>query len=126
MQDESYMALLDMVALDLPKPEHIKTPLLVLGVGHDNMLTPREIAAMARTYHTQAEIIPDVAHDCMLDPRWQSVAERILAWLKERPAANVFAQAAELEEVTPWPPSMMRPTRGGPAVAATSGRSCRL
>ena len=88
MQDESYMAFLDMVALDLPKPEKIKSPLLVLGVGHDNMLTPGEIAATARAYNTQAEIIPDVAHDSMLDPRWQSVAERILAWVNERPVAT--------------------------------------
>jgi pimeloyl-ACP methyl ester carboxylesterase len=82
------MALLDMVALDRPQPEKVKTPLLVLGVGHDNMLNPREIEATAWAYHTQAEIIPDVAHNSMLDPRWQSVAERILAWLTERPVAN--------------------------------------
>jgi alpha-beta hydrolase superfamily lysophospholipase len=82
------MAFLDMVAFDLPKPEKIKPPLLVLGVGHDNMLTPGEIAATARAYNTQAEIIPDVAHDSMLDPRWQSVAERILTWVNERPVAT--------------------------------------
>jgi pimeloyl-ACP methyl ester carboxylesterase len=91
MQDESYMAFLDMVALDRPKPEKVKTPLLVLGVAHDKMLSPSEIEATARAYHTQAEIIPNVAHNSMLDPRWQSVAERILAWLNERPGANAPA-----------------------------------
>jgi pimeloyl-ACP methyl ester carboxylesterase len=83
IQDESYMAFLDMVALDLPEPEKVKTPLLVLGVARDNMLTPSEIKATARVYNTQAEIIPDVAHSSMLDPRWQSVADRILAWLAD-------------------------------------------
>jgi len=92
MQDESYRALLDMVALDLPKPEKVRTPVLVLGVGRDNMLSPTEIEATARAYHTQAEIIPDVAHNSMLEPRWQSVAERILAWLNKRPVANGSAQ----------------------------------
>jgi alpha-beta hydrolase superfamily lysophospholipase len=87
MQDESYMALLDMVALALPHPEKVTTPLLVLGAAHDNMLTPIEIAATARAYNTEAEIIPEVAHSSMLDPRWQSVAERILVWLKERRSA---------------------------------------
>ncbi len=86
MEDESYRVLLDMVALDLPKPKEVKTPLLVLGVGRDNMLTPSEIQATARACNTRAEIIPDVAHNSMLDPRWQSVAERILAWLNERPS----------------------------------------
>jgi hypothetical protein len=84
MQDESYMALLDMVALDLPKPVKVKTPVLVLGVARDNMLKPGEIEATARAYHTQSEIIPDVARNSMLEPRWQTVAERILVWLKER------------------------------------------
>jgi pimeloyl-ACP methyl ester carboxylesterase len=88
MQDESYRALLDMVALDRPHPEKVKAPLQVLGVARDNMLSPREIAATARAYRTRAEIIPDVAHNSMLEVRWQTVAGRILAWLNERPAAN--------------------------------------
>lgn len=84
MQDDSFMAFLDMVALDLPKPAKVKTPLLVLGVALDNMLKPDEIEATARAYNTQAEIIAGVAHNSMLEPRWQAVAERILVWTKER------------------------------------------
>jgi pimeloyl-ACP methyl ester carboxylesterase len=84
MQDDSYRAYLDMVALDLPKPGKVKTPLLVLGVAQDNMLKPSEIEATARAYHTQSDIIADVAHNSMLEPRWQAVAERILVWLRGR------------------------------------------
>jgi len=71
-QDDSFMAFLDMIALDLPQPEKVKTPLLVLGAARDNMIDPSEIEATARAYHTQAEIIPDVAHNSMLEQRWQS------------------------------------------------------
>ena len=42
MQEESYRAFLDMVALDLPKPNKVKTPLLILGAARDNMLKPAE------------------------------------------------------------------------------------
>jgi len=84
MQDESYMAFLDMLALDLPKPEKVKAPLLVLGAARDNMLDAREIEATARAYHTQAQIVPDVAHNSMLELQWERVAERIVAWLHER------------------------------------------
>ncbi len=84
MQDESYRALLDMVALDRPKPAKVKTRLLVLGVGRDNMLDRTEIEATARAYRTQYEIIPDVAHNSMLEARWETVAQRILTWLRER------------------------------------------
>jgi alpha-beta hydrolase superfamily lysophospholipase len=100
-QDDSYLAFLDMVALDLPKPEKVKTPLLVLGAARDNMIGPREIEATARAYHTHAEIIPDVPHDSMLDPRWRSVAERILTWLNQLPAANISVQVAELQDAMP-------------------------
>ncbi|KAB2969047.1 MAG: alpha/beta hydrolase [Thermoanaerobaculia bacterium] len=84
MQDESYRALLDMAALDLPRPAKVKAPLLVLGAARDHMLAPGEIEATARAYRTRAEIIPDVAHNSMLEARWQTVAERILAWSIER------------------------------------------
>ncbi len=83
-QDDSFMAFLDMIAFDLPKPERVKTPLLVLGAALDNMIASSEIEATARIYNTHAEIIADVPHNSMLDSHWQSVAERILAWLQER------------------------------------------
>jgi len=84
MQDESFAAYLDMMAFNLPKPGKVKTPLLVLGGARDKMFMPGEVEATARAYGVNHEIIPDLAHAAMLDPRWQSVAERILAWLKER------------------------------------------
>jgi pimeloyl-ACP methyl ester carboxylesterase len=82
-QDDSFMAFVDMVVLDLPKPARVKTPLLILGAARDNMIAPHEIEATARAYNTQAVIIPDVAHNSMLEQRWQSVADRILTWLNE-------------------------------------------
>lgn len=100
-QDDSYMAFLDMVALDLPKPEKVKTPLLVLGAARDNMIGPGEIEATARAYNTHAEIIADVPHNSMLDPHWRSVAERILTWLNQLPAANISVQVADLPDAMP-------------------------
>ena len=83
MQDESYRAFLDMVALDLPRPRKVKTRLLVLGAARDNMLSAGEIRATARAYGAPCDIIADVAHDSMLEQRWQAVADRILGWLSE-------------------------------------------
>jgi pimeloyl-ACP methyl ester carboxylesterase len=94
-QDDSFMAFLDMVALDLPKTARVKTPLLILGAERDNMISPGEIEATARAYHTQAQIIPGVAHNSMLEQRWQSVADRILTWLNEQEVVNPSAQVAE-------------------------------
>jgi hypothetical protein len=60
------------------------------------MLKPGEIEATARAYNTQSEIIPGLAHNSMLEPGWQAVAERILVWLKGRTeVVDISTQAAE-------------------------------
>lgn len=88
MQDESYRAFLDMVALDLPKPRKSVTPMLVLGAAKDNMLTPGEIEATARAFRADLDLIPEVAHNSMLEEKWQAVAGRILLWLSSRGFAD--------------------------------------
>jgi alpha-beta hydrolase superfamily lysophospholipase len=84
LQDESYLGFLDMIVLNLPKPGRVKTPVLVLGAARDIIFSPGEVEATARAYKTQPEIFADMAHDMMLEPGWQAVAERILIWIKER------------------------------------------
>ncbi|MDE3089796.1 MAG: alpha/beta fold hydrolase [Chloroflexota bacterium] len=83
IQDESYLGFLDMLALNLPRPKRVKTPMLVLGAANDTIFHPKEIEATARAYHTQAVIFPDMAHDMMVEAGWQAVAEKIIAWLGE-------------------------------------------
>ena len=83
MQDEAFRAYVDMMLLSLPRPERVKTPLLVLGAANDKAISPCEVEATARTYGTPAEIFPDMAHDMMLEASWQAVADRMLGWLDE-------------------------------------------
>lgn len=84
MQDESYLAFLDMLIFNLPRPKKVAVPVLVLGAANDTIFHPDEVEATARAYHAQAEIFPSMAHDMMLEAGWQSVADRILRWLTER------------------------------------------
>ncbi|MBX9980307.1 MAG: alpha/beta hydrolase [Mycobacterium sp.] len=82
LQDESYRAFLDMLALDLVDTRHVKrVPMLVLGAELDAIVTPRETRSIAAVYGTEAEVFPDLAHDMMLEPRWPAVAGRMLSWL---------------------------------------------
>lgn len=78
---------LDMLLLNLPKPDRVDTPVLVLGAEDDGCFTQREVHATARAYRTKAEIFPKMGHNMMVEPQWALVAERIHAWL-ERPAAQ--------------------------------------
>ncbi len=81
--DESYRAFLDMLLLNLPKPKRVNTPVLVLGGRDDNIFTVDEVEATARAYNTQPHFFP-MAHDMMLEPGWEKVAQKMLAWLEER------------------------------------------
>ncbi|MBM3119550.1 MAG: alpha/beta hydrolase [Chloroflexi bacterium] len=84
LQDESYCAYLEMMGLDLPRPKAINIPILVLGAARDTIFITRQVEATARAYNTKSEILPDMAHDMMLEAGWQTVADRIISWLKEQ------------------------------------------
>ncbi|RLC62921.1 MAG: alpha/beta hydrolase [Chloroflexi bacterium] len=84
MQDESYRAYLDVLALNLPRPKRVTTPMLVLGAADDALISPDEVEATARAYGTRAEVFPDMAHDMMLESGWQAVADRMLNWLEDQ------------------------------------------
>jgi pimeloyl-ACP methyl ester carboxylesterase len=80
LQDESYRAFLDMLALNLPRPRRVRTPMLVLGADRDTFLTRGEVEATARAYRTEAVFFP-MAHNMMLEDGWEDVAEHIVQWL---------------------------------------------
>lgn len=83
MQDEAFSAFLDMIVFDLPNPAKVDCDMLVLGGEKDNIFTPGEIRATAEAYGMEAEIFPGMAHNMMLEPQWQKVADRILSWLRK-------------------------------------------
>lgn len=84
LQAESIRAELDMLALALPRPRRGPTPMLVLGAANDNIFSAAEVEATARAHAAELEIFPAMAHDMMLEPAWQAVADRIIAWLGAR------------------------------------------
>jgi len=81
LQEESAKIPLELTLRNLPKPERITTPMLVLGGESDASVTSKELHANAVAYGTNAETFPDMGHDMMLESGWQAVAERIDGWL---------------------------------------------
>jgi alpha-beta hydrolase superfamily lysophospholipase len=84
IQSESFRMALEMALLRLPRPEKVRTPILVLGAERDRIFTVSEHQKTARAYNTESTIYPDMAHDMMLERGWESVAEKILSWLNAR------------------------------------------
>jgi pimeloyl-ACP methyl ester carboxylesterase len=83
--DDSYFTFVDMLGLDLVRRKRVRpTPMLVLGAEDDAMFSPAEIRRTGLGYGAQTEIVPGIAHDMMLDTRWEAVAERIAQWLDEQ------------------------------------------
>jgi hypothetical protein len=81
MVNESLGVILQATLLDLPRPKRINpTPLLVLGAANDAIFTVGEVEATAQAYGTTAHIIPEMAHDMMLEPGWQAVADHVVMW----------------------------------------------
>jgi len=84
LQDESYLAYLDMLAFRKPRPGRVTTPVLVIGGDADRMFSRSEMMKTARAYGGSPVMIPGAAHYLMLDTRWQQAADAMLAWLGER------------------------------------------
>ncbi len=86
LQDDSYRAYCDMTFLRLPRPARVcRAPMLVLGGGDDALFTPAEVRGTARAYRASGSILPGMGHDLMLEPGWQTVADRIISWLRTVP-----------------------------------------
>ena len=84
LQPESFRVVYETLFLNLPRPQQVTTPMLVLAAANDTIFSVAEEQATARAYGTDAVVFPDMAHDMMLERGWETVADRILAWLKER------------------------------------------
>jgi pimeloyl-ACP methyl ester carboxylesterase len=82
MQPESQRAIWDMALFNLPQRSlmHIP-PLLILGAEMDSLIPASFSEATANYYGTKAEIFPGVGHGMMLESGWETVANRIAAWV---------------------------------------------
>lgn len=56
----------------------------VLGARNDRLIPAGEVQRTGFYYGGIAEIVPDLAHAIMVEPRWEAAAERLAAWLSER------------------------------------------
>jgi pimeloyl-ACP methyl ester carboxylesterase len=83
IQAESLRAALDIMLLALANPKRVKVPTLVLGAANDALFSVVEVALTAQAYHAETAIFADMAHDMMLEPNWQAVADQTLSWFTE-------------------------------------------
>lgn len=82
---ESYRAFMDMLALKRPRPAKARDrPVMVLGAADDKIFSASDVAATAAGHNTEPVMIEDLAHDVMLDTRWEVAASAVATWLAEQ------------------------------------------
>ena len=84
LQDESYLAYLDMLVGTRPRPALIPAPVLVVVAERDRLFSVGSLTRTARAYGSEPVVIPGAGHDLMLDPRWEQAAVAISSWLEDR------------------------------------------
>lgn len=83
LQQESDRALADCLFRRPAQPRR-SVPMLVLAAQDDFVFSLRETTATARTYRADWQLIPNLAHDVMLDTRWRAAADAVRLWLERQ------------------------------------------
>lgn len=83
-QHKSYRAIWDMFWLNLPCPEKITTPFLVVGGEDDVIIPPSVVKSTAQAYNTEAHLFPHTGHAIMFEHTWKDVAQHIVNWLSKK------------------------------------------
>jgi len=77
LQDESFLAFLEMVFLRLPKLRKLPVPALIIGAEKDYLISVKDTQRMADRYGLEAHIVKNASHCLMLETGWDDVAATI-------------------------------------------------
>jgi pimeloyl-ACP methyl ester carboxylesterase len=82
LQNESIRLDVEAMLTHLPRPKAVpQTPMLVLAAEDDKVFPISEERATADAYGADFVLLPDIAHDVMLDTHWRQAADALYNWL---------------------------------------------
>lgn len=90
MTDDSFRVFVELQGFVRPDVAKIKargTPLLVLRGDEDRSISRTFAAETARIYGAESDGFPGLAHDLMLEPGWEKVAQRIDSFVRSKTSA---------------------------------------
>ena len=79
---ESFRSWLQMLTTRPDAEPICRTPILILAGGGDRLIPESALRRTADRYRADLTLIPDTAHDIMLEANWEQAAEAMLDWLK--------------------------------------------
>lgn len=81
---ESFKVMLfDFLAKTIPQRKNLDYPLLVQCAENDELVTIEENKYTARWQKGEFQFFKEIAHDVMLEEKWQVVADGILKWINK-------------------------------------------
>lgn len=83
MQEESFLAFLQMVFLRLPRIKTLPLPTLIIGAEKDYLVSENDTRKMAAFYNVTPYIIKGASHSFMLESGWEEVGEKINSFFGE-------------------------------------------
>jgi pimeloyl-ACP methyl ester carboxylesterase len=81
---ESLRTAIDASLLVFPEPQRNRSPVLAIAAERDTIFTLDEQRALAQAYDAELLIVPQAAHDLMLDPAWPQAADAIEDFIKRK------------------------------------------
>jgi len=86
-KNSSPTRLIDLKAMNeiipLPAPPSDGPPAIVVGAKQDKIVDSEAVFELARHWRVEPVVLDGVAHDVMLDTKWEVAATAVAAWLKE-------------------------------------------
>ncbi|HET7419176.1 MAG TPA: alpha/beta fold hydrolase [Candidatus Dormibacteraeota bacterium] len=94
MTDDSFRVFLELMGFIRPDVKRIKAraiPMLALRGDEDRSITWAYVADTARIYGAEIQRFPGQAHNLMLEPEWEKVAEQIDVFVRAKAPAKAAA-----------------------------------
>lgn len=82
MQDESYLAFLDMLCFHLPQPHRVQRPVMVVGGEADYLFPAADVDATARAYNTTPYRVKGGSHNFFMEKGWEPAAEAMVNFFR--------------------------------------------
>jgi len=83
MSDESFRVFLQLQRPVVRDRYHQTTPMLILAAENDAVVPVRPLQKAAIRYQADFAVVPDIAHNVVLDHGRERVADAVLEWLKK-------------------------------------------
>ena len=80
---ESMSVAVELSFLIKSKPEQVVSPTFVIAAENDACFSVGEQQRLAKALNARYELLPGIAHNIMIEPKWRETADMIDTWITQ-------------------------------------------